>query len=128
MTPINFAYWLQGFVELSEASDPRPTPKQWAMICEHLKLATTTAVLGSGRENEFCVWLTGFVELTKGRRPTHEQWAAISEKLAAVFVKVTRSRPSLLSMPIEPAPKIGPYRPGLGLGAPLLPDQPLIAC
>ena len=35
MTPENFVYWLQGFVELN--GNP-PTPEQWQSIKEHLSL------------------------------------------------------------------------------------------
>lgn len=35
MTPEQFAYWLNGFIELSEWK--QPTPEQWKSICEHLK-------------------------------------------------------------------------------------------
>ena len=34
MTPEQFAYWLQGFVELQETD--RPSQQQWDMIKEHL--------------------------------------------------------------------------------------------
>lgn len=35
MTPENFIYWLNGFVELN---DNPPTPEQWQSIKEHLSL------------------------------------------------------------------------------------------
>lgn len=35
MTPEQFAYWLNGFVELSAGE--HPTPEQWMSITEHLK-------------------------------------------------------------------------------------------
>ena len=35
MTAEQFAYWLQGFAELT---DGEPTPEQWASIKEHLNL------------------------------------------------------------------------------------------
>jgi hypothetical protein len=34
MTPEQFAYWLQGFVELGNSA--APTPEQWKSIREHL--------------------------------------------------------------------------------------------
>lgn len=34
MTPENFTYWLQGFVELN---GEQPTPEQWKSIKEHLQ-------------------------------------------------------------------------------------------
>ncbi|MFX3547691.1 hypothetical protein V8918_02875 [Ralstonia mannitolilytica] len=34
MTPEQFVYWLQGFVELS--GNGGPTPEQWKSICDHL--------------------------------------------------------------------------------------------
>jgi len=36
MTPENFAFWLQGFVELTQGQTPNPA--QWKSICEHLDL------------------------------------------------------------------------------------------
>ena len=35
MTPENFAYWLQGFVEVSGLT---PTEDQWEIIKQHLQL------------------------------------------------------------------------------------------
>lgn len=35
MTPEQFTYWLQGFVELNP--DIQPTKEQWQMIKEHLQ-------------------------------------------------------------------------------------------
>ena len=34
MSPEQFAYWLQGFVELNKGAPP--TPEQWKSITEHL--------------------------------------------------------------------------------------------
>ena len=39
MTPEQFTYWLQGFVELNPNTEP--TPEQWKMIQEHLKTVFT---------------------------------------------------------------------------------------
>lgn len=36
MTPEQFAYWLQGFVELNPSME-QPTPEQWKAIGEHLQ-------------------------------------------------------------------------------------------
>lgn len=41
MTQEQFCYWLQGFIELSQAENYHPTIKQWAMIQEHLKSVFT---------------------------------------------------------------------------------------
>ena len=38
MTPENFVYWLNGFVELNGNS---PTPEQWQSIKEHIQLVMT---------------------------------------------------------------------------------------
>lgn len=38
MTPENFAYWLQGFSEISNSA---PTPEQWKIIQAHLALVMT---------------------------------------------------------------------------------------
>lgn len=35
MTPEQFAYWLQGFAELTEGTPP--TPEQWKSINDHLQ-------------------------------------------------------------------------------------------
>ncbi|KAB0509667.1 hypothetical protein [Pseudomonas moorei] len=35
MTPEQFAYWLQGYTELTAGQ--QPTPEQWKSITEHLK-------------------------------------------------------------------------------------------
>lgn len=40
MTPENFAYWLQGFVETSNEDDV-PSAEQWNEIKNHLKLVFT---------------------------------------------------------------------------------------
>lgn len=39
MTPEQFVYWLQGFVEVNEGEleNGHITPKQWQMITDHLK-------------------------------------------------------------------------------------------
>lgn len=39
MTPEQFAYWLQGFVELTQGQTPNPA--QWKSICEHLEKVFT---------------------------------------------------------------------------------------
>ena len=39
MTPENFAYWLQGFIELTQGQTPNPA--QWKSIKEHLDLVFT---------------------------------------------------------------------------------------
>lgn len=39
MTPENFTYWLQGFVELN--GDKNPNDEQWKMIVKHLQLVFT---------------------------------------------------------------------------------------
>lgn len=36
MTPEQFAYWLQGFVEITHQME-RPSEQQWAVIKDHLK-------------------------------------------------------------------------------------------
>lgn len=38
MTPEQFAYWLQGHVEMNPAQET-PTPEQWQMVKDHLKTA-----------------------------------------------------------------------------------------
>lgn len=39
MTPEQFAYWLHGFVELTQGQTPNPA--QWKSICEHLEKVFT---------------------------------------------------------------------------------------
>jgi hypothetical protein len=48
MTPENFAYWLQGFVELTQGQTPNPA--QWKSIKEHLDLVfkKVTPKVGGG--------------------------------------------------------------------------------
>lgn len=36
MTPQDFTYWLQGFVEITDGQ--MPTEKQWKIVQDHLKL------------------------------------------------------------------------------------------
>jgi hypothetical protein len=38
---------------------------------------------------DFCYWLHGFTELTRGQTPDPAQWKAIREHLDLVFKKVT---------------------------------------
>ena len=40
MNERDFAYWLQGFVEMNPEMK-QPTPEQWAQIKDHLKLVFT---------------------------------------------------------------------------------------
>ena len=40
MTPQDFVYWLNGYVELG-GGNTVPTESQWKMICDHLKLVMT---------------------------------------------------------------------------------------
>jgi hypothetical protein len=37
MTPEQFAYWMQGFVEIQNSNEP-PTKEQWQIIKDHLQL------------------------------------------------------------------------------------------
>ncbi|QGZ66287.1 hypothetical protein [Paraburkholderia acidisoli] len=50
MTPENFAYWLQGFAELTQGQTPNPA--QWKSILEHLDLVfkKMTAPVQTGPE------------------------------------------------------------------------------
>lgn len=50
MTAEQFAFWLQGFVELSPSMQ-QPTPEQWKAIGEHLQMVfvkVTPPMLGGG--------------------------------------------------------------------------------
>jgi len=47
MTPENFTYWLQGFVELNQAV---PTEAQWRSIKEHLSLASKLSQTSVSKE------------------------------------------------------------------------------
>lgn len=57
-------------------------------------------------ERDFCFWLQGFVELTRGQTPDPAQWKAIREHLELVFKKVTPP----VSMP-SASPTISPALP-----------------
>lgn len=46
MTPRDFVYWLQGYVEVAEKN---PTPEQWEKIKEHLQLVFTKITSGGAR-------------------------------------------------------------------------------
>jgi len=57
MTPENFCYWLQGFIELQE-DQPFLSKAQTAVVCDHLKLVFdkqtpefTIATSGTGSHN-----------------------------------------------------------------------------
>lgn len=54
MSPENFAYWLQGFVEIAKRM---PTPEEWVEITNHLKTVfhkvTPTAAAGTGASRLF---------------------------------------------------------------------------
>ncbi|KVT86281.1 hypothetical protein WT25_11040 [Burkholderia territorii] len=49
MTPEQFAYWLQGFVELTQGQTPNPA--QWKSICEHLEKVFTKVTPPVGGTN-----------------------------------------------------------------------------
>lgn len=38
MTPEQFCYWLQGFVEINGPARTHPTPQEWVVIKDHLAL------------------------------------------------------------------------------------------
>jgi hypothetical protein len=53
MTPEQFAYWLQGFVELGKGE--APTPEQWKSIREHLDtvfMKVTPPVVDAPKKSE----------------------------------------------------------------------------
>lgn len=69
MTPEQFAYWLQGFTELSPDMEP-PTAAQWTAIKEHLQtvfVKVTPPVLSE--------------QPSPAIAPDYEQWQRMSELL-----------------------------------------------
>lgn len=56
MTAEQFAYWLQGFAELSDAE---PTPEQWASIKEHLNLVFNKVTKAKPVELKVADWPLG---------------------------------------------------------------------
>lgn len=48
MTPEQFAYWLQGFVEMTPTENV-PTPQQWTMIKQHLQTVFTKVTPDLGK-------------------------------------------------------------------------------
>ena len=61
MTPENFAYWLNGFVELTQGQTPNPA--QWKSIKEHLDLVFKKVTPPIGVEQKITLdprkWQTG---------------------------------------------------------------------
>lgn len=51
MKPENFAYWLQGYIEMTDGN--RPTKQQWRMIKEHLQLCFDKRTIGQFRYNDY---------------------------------------------------------------------------
>jgi hypothetical protein len=73
MSPENFAYWCQGFVELTGGA--HPTPEQWKMIKEHLGLVFTkvTPPLTTPKvEPSYCSSMIG----SEGVGPSSANWPA----------------------------------------------------
>jgi hypothetical protein len=50
---------------------------------------------------DFCYWLHGFTELTRGQTPDPAQWKAIREHLDLVFKKVTPQVESAVDVKIK---------------------------
>ena len=57
---------------------------------------------------DFCFWLHGFTELTRGQTPDPAQWKAIKEHLDLVFKKVT---PTVAAPSAIPTPTTSPALP-----------------
>ena len=58
---------------------------------------------------QFCYWLQGFAELTKGCPPDSVQWASIAEHLQTVFKKITQPvvGPAIAHLPGQVSPQVG---------------------
>jgi hypothetical protein len=50
---------------------------------------------------DFCYWLHGFTELTRGQTPDPDQWKAIREHLDLVFKKVTPAVESKVTVKVD---------------------------
>lgn len=91
MRALDFAYWLQGYVEIVRLGNP--TNVEWEVITNKLSGVIYTSdgqcdpydhTLMPGN---FVIWLRGYVEITK-RAPQVEEWQIIKEHLQLVFTKV----------------------------------------
>ena len=83
MTPRDFCFWLQGYAEVSNVTNP--TDDEWTIVCDHLKLSTIED--GTSPEGQFIIWLCGFVDLAQ-TTPHTDQWNYITERLQNIFTKV----------------------------------------
>ena len=89
MKPIEFAYYLQGFAEIS-AKQKLPSVAEWKKIRK-----TLLDVELDGNQNQanyFAIWLKGFVEISEKSQLEHTEWTIIKDHLKLVFDKVTPDR------------------------------------
>ena len=82
MQPYEFAYWLQGFFELSNSNIL--SEEQVGIIKEHLQKVSSGTAGIQMHPNEFVYWLEGFFELNNSNL-SEEQVATIKEHLQKVF-------------------------------------------
>lgn len=86
MHPYEFAYWLQGFFELSNSNIL--SEGQVVTIKEHLQKVGSATAGTAGIQmhpNEFVYWLESFFELNNSNNLSEEQIVTIKEQLKKVF-------------------------------------------
>ena len=89
MKPVEFAYYLQGFAEIS-AKQKMPSGAEWKKI---RKALLDVELDGSqDQANYFVVWLKGFVEISEKSQLENTEWTIIKDHLQLVFTKVTPDR------------------------------------
>lgn len=92
MTPIDFCYKLQGFIEISNITTP--SDEQWLKIVNMVNNAKPQCNHDHSSKmspNHFLYWLKGYVDIGGGT-PNLVQWEIIKDHLQLVFEKVTPDR------------------------------------
>lgn len=74
MDATQFAYWMQGFVEMTNADSI--TPEQWKMIKDHLALTMTKVTPAVHKEPQYCrrIPSTGPTPYLPFQQPTTPQF------------------------------------------------------
>lgn len=81
MTSTNFAYWLQGFFELSGDASNEITEKRKDIIKKHLELVFKYEKTPS----KFCNWLKGFLDALGDNNIDYDKKALIRIELNSIF-------------------------------------------